>query len=240
MILGGILALFVPLPMFRGMGAGLIVTGLSGLTVNVLMMSGVNSEIAMTIGSSLNVVVGAVMLFTPMAPMGVALIGGGLVAIAGGWISVALGGEFKTGAMVGARVGMLVALAFMPKVLALKASFKASSAKSDLANGVGEKHHFLTNKHKTFVNRFKKITDQYGLDLNDSWNLEFMTGHKGRHTHDYHRFMLKETIRIHDIANGNKTIFMQEFNNLKTTVKNNSGMLQKGFDWELFNSRWRM
>ena len=91
-------------------------------------------------------------------------------------------------------------------------------------------HHFISNKNKQFTPEFEKITDRYGLDLNGQWNIELMP-HSGRHPNAYHSFILKELLRINDIANGDVSIFLEEFAKIKEYIIANPDILYKAY-WE--------
>ena len=47
----------------------------------------------------------------------------------------------------------------------------------------------------------------------------------------YHDWMLEELQTIDKVADGNRDVFLQMFEDVKTTVKDNSDMLRKTF-WE--------
>ena len=36
------------------------------------------------------------------------------------------------------------------------------------------------------------MTGEYGLNLDGDWNTDFVVGHKGAHSKNYHKFVLKE------------------------------------------------
>ena len=85
----------------------------------------------------------------------------------------------------------------------------------------------LTNVNKTYTPKFKAITDKYGLNLNKKSNIFEMDNHLGRHTTNYHEFMLKELQRIDNYANGDLSSFMQGFENLARYVKYNPGIMYR-------------
>ena len=87
-----------------------------------------------------------------------------------------------------------------------------------------EKHHFLSNKNKKYTPQFEAITNKYGLDLNKSWNIRPLTGHRGRHTNAYHEYMLDQIRSIDAIANGDKAQFLSSFNKIIDLISNNPAM----------------
>ena len=91
-----------------------------------------------------------------------------------------------------------------------------------------QEHHYLTNKSKRYTMKFKEITDKYDLDLDGSWNKELLP-HQGRHPYEYHDYMLKNVKSIDKLANGDKKIFLELFENVKQEIRNNTEMLYKNF-----------
>jgi RHS repeat-associated protein/uncharacterized repeat protein (TIGR02543 family) len=87
------------------LGAGLIVSGSSMMLSNVLVSSGVNSQLASMVISGLDIIAGTVMLFTPLASLGASMIGSGLLSVAGGYISLSAGADYNLGAYIGGLVG---------------------------------------------------------------------------------------------------------------------------------------
>jgi len=138
---------------------------------------------------------------------------------AGYTISVALGGEFKTGAMVGGMVGTLVALAFMPKVMAVKASFKASSAKSDLANGVQKS-----------VKQLTPISELNHTNKRIMKNIDFADL-----VADAKSGNIRETIKIIDIngskyiLDGNHRVFAMRKAGIQSALTETVSLPHKGF-----------
>lgn len=55
--------------------------------------------------------------------------------------------------------------------------------------------------------------------------------HQGRHPNAYHDWILEELQNIDEIANGNRDVFLQMFEDVKNIVKENPDMLRKAF-WE--------
>ena len=91
-------------------------------------------------------------------------------------------------------------------------------------------HHFASNKSSKYTSQFESITKKYGLELDDAWNKELMP-HQGRHPNAYHDWMLEELQTIDKVADGNRDVFLQMFEDVKITVKENPDMLRKAF-WE--------
>ena len=90
-------------------------------------------------------------------------------------------------------------------------------------------HHYATNKSQKYTEAFKKIAEKYGLDLDDSWNKELLP-HQGRHPNEYHEFVLDEMVQIDSIAQGNKDIFLELFEqNVKSIIRGNPEMLYKHY-----------
>jgi len=55
--------------------------------------------------------------------------------------------------------------------------------------------------------------------------------HQGRHPNAYHDWILKELQSIDKVAKGNKEVFLELFEGIKNTVKENPDMLRKSF-WD--------
>ena len=91
-----------------------------------------------------------------------------------------------------------------------------------------QEHHYLTNKSKEFTPKIKKITDNYGLNLDGSWNKEVLP-HIGRHAKKYHQFMIEQIKRIDSVAKGNVKVFLQEFETVKAIVRAKPEMMYKAF-----------
>ena len=89
-------------------GVGLIVAGASTLVSAGLETAGVNGKISSIITSSLSILAGIALCFTPFAGIGAGLIGQGIGGLAGGFISESLGGDFSTGAAIGGFIGGIV------------------------------------------------------------------------------------------------------------------------------------
>ena len=92
-------------PGAQAFGVGLIVAGATSLTANILSAAGVNGKVASIITNSLTIAGGIALCFTPFAAMGASMISSGVLGIAGGFISEALGGSFQLGSTIGNIVG---------------------------------------------------------------------------------------------------------------------------------------
>lgn len=89
-------------------GAGLIVSGVSGLAANTMDAIGLDSELAMKIQSGLNFIGGIGLSFIPgLGVLGASMIGAGVLSFAGGYISEALGGSYALGWGIGNVVGSI-------------------------------------------------------------------------------------------------------------------------------------
>ena len=99
----GVVLCFVPGA--QVVGVGVIFAGASITTSNIMEAAGVDSKTASLISSGLDIVVGVALCFTPFAGIGASLIGSGVLGIAGGYVSEALGGSFELGAVIGNIVG---------------------------------------------------------------------------------------------------------------------------------------
>ncbi len=91
--------------------------------------------------------------------------------------------------------------------------------------GCGQNHHFLSNKNKTYTPKFKEVTNKYDLNLNGKWNIKNLENHMGRHTDNYHKYMLKQIQNFDEIANGNKEVFLNLFEGLKDVVSTNQWIM---------------
>lgn len=91
-----------------------------------------------------------------------------------------------------------------------------------------QKHHFLTNKNSSYTSQFEDVVGKYGLNLDESWNIELMP-HRGRHPNAYHEYMLENIKRIDNYAQGNTSAFLNKFTDLKKEIINNPDMLRKSY-----------
>ena len=105
-IAGGI-ALSI-IPGGQALGVAMLVSGSSMMVSNIMSAAGVNGKVASIISSSLNIIGGIALCFTPFAGLGASMIGSGIGGIAGGYISEALGGSFEFGSAIGGILGGIV------------------------------------------------------------------------------------------------------------------------------------
>ena len=104
----------------------------------------------------------------------------------------------------------------------------ASKAVTKNINKPNQIHHYATNKNSTYTPQFQKIADKYGLDLDDIWNKDVLP-HQGRHPNLYHRYVLERINDIDDIAQGDKEVFLELYEELKNHIKANPDMLYKAY-----------
>ena len=78
-------------------------------------------------------------------------------------------------------------------------------------NPSSERHHALSNKHKSYTPQYQEITDRYNMSLDAKENIVELQGHRGRHTNAYHYFMLEALTNLDSIANGNTDTFYEGF-----------------------------
>ena len=102
-----------------------------------------------------------------------------------------------------------------------------SDAAKGLNMALGEKsgiqnHHIVSNKNKKYTPQFTEITDAYGLDLDDEWNIRSMDNHSGRHTNQYHEFVLDALYYIDSVANGRTDLFMEGIEIFADFISNNN------------------
>ncbi|NQI94094.1 AHH domain-containing protein, partial [Streptococcus suis] len=94
-------------------------------------------------------------------------------------------------------------------------------------------HHYATNKSKTYTPDMEKIASDYNLDLDGDWNKELLP-HQGRHPNKYHDMVLEEMYKADAVAQGNREIFLELFEeNVKKVIRKNPAMLYKDF-WRNF------
>ena len=91
-----------------------------------------------------------------------------------------------------------------------------------------QRHHYLSDKHKIFTPQYEEIIEKYGLSLADDWNIELLP-HQGRHTNYYHEYILERIYEIDDIAQGDRTIFLQLFEGVKNYIRSNHDMMYKEY-----------
>ena len=88
-----------------GLGISMIIGGTTSMASNIMSAAGVDGKTASIVNSSLNIIAGIVLCFTPFASMGASMIGSGIGGLTGGYISESLGGSFELGAGIGNIVG---------------------------------------------------------------------------------------------------------------------------------------
>jgi predicted transcriptional regulator len=86
-----------------------------------------------------------------------------------------------------------------------------------------QEHHFLSDKHGVFEEKFLKITSKYGIDDLDDWplNKAFVTDHVGNHSRNddsYHRWMMEALDEIHSRAAGDKAKFEIGFSKICASI----------------------
>ncbi len=90
-----------------------------------------------------------------------------------------------------------------------------------------QKHHFASNKNNYWTPQFKKIADEFGLELNGEWNIESLP-QRGRHPNLYHKFIFVGMKRASIEANGNTEKFLNLFEiYIKNPVRKNPSLLRK-------------
>jgi uncharacterized protein RhaS with RHS repeats len=86
-------------------------------------------------------------------------------------------------------------------------------------------HHFATNKHSKYTPLFSRILKRYGLDLEGSWNTEYLP-HRGRHPNSYHEFVFEGMQRADLSANGHVADFLSAYElYVKQPVRDNPMLL---------------
>jgi hypothetical protein len=94
-------------------------------------------------------------------------------------------------------------------------------------------HHFATNKHSKYTERFKAILQRFGLklDLDDEWN-KGKIPHRGRHAEGYHRWVAEQMERAAWEAQGDPEKFKELYDRyVKQPVRDNPLMVRKEW-WE--------
>jgi len=94
-------ALLCLMPGAQGLGAALLISGVSMTVSNAMSAAGVNGKLASIISSGLDIGIGIALCFTPLAGLGASLIGSGVVGLAGGY-------KFETGAAIGSIIGSVL------------------------------------------------------------------------------------------------------------------------------------
>jgi len=91
-------------------------------------------------------------------------------------------------------------------------------------------HHFASNKNTQFTPEYRDITNKYNLDLNGDWNkMAFDTSvHSGRHSVNYHNFVLEGMKKASSEAGSNTNRFIELFNQyVKQPVAKDPSILYK-------------
>ncbi|MBC6310498.1 hypothetical protein HCJ66_13235 [Listeria sp. FSL L7-1582] len=89
-------------------------------------------------------------------------------------------------------------------------------------------HHYATNKSKTYTHQMESVTKKYGLDLDESWNKELLP-HQGRHPNAYHEYVLDKLNTYDAIAQGDRELFLELYEELKFQIRVNPDMLYKEY-----------
>ena len=116
-------------------GIGLITGGASDLLSSTLGAAGFDSQLVSIVNSSMDVVVGTTLLFTPFAPVGAGMVGSGFGGLIGGAISESLGGSYELGAAIGNIFGGSVGSAVYSKISAFKVPTKVCASKPGKLSG---------------------------------------------------------------------------------------------------------
>lgn len=88
-------------------------------------------------------------------------------------------------------------------------------------------HHFATNKNTTYTPKMAEIAENFGLNLNGSWNKQGLP-HLGRHPNAYHDFVLDGMRRASAGSGGTQAGFLNLFDQyVKQPVIQNPGLLRK-------------
>ena len=90
-----------------------------------------------------------------------------------------------------------------------------------------QKHHVMTNKNKKYTSQFKEIANKYDLNLSSNANVRTVSNHIGRHTANYHDFVLQKVKSFDVVAAGNKQQFMRYFNKLADYIVGHPGIMYK-------------
>ena len=87
-------------------------------------------------------------------------------------------------------------------------------------------HHYATNKNTKYTPQMEEIARKYNLDLDGEWNKGLLP-HQGRHTNQYHEYILKKMRNYDKIAQGDQSVFLGLFEALKDEIKSNPDILYK-------------
>ncbi|MBC2169550.1 T7SS effector LXG polymorphic toxin [Listeria booriae] len=115
-------------------------------------------------------------------------------------------------------------------VYASKEKVVLQNAKANLIPKVKpmQMHHYATNKSKTYTHQMENVTKKYGLDLDESWNKELLP-HQGRHPNAYHEYVLDKLNTYDAIAQGDRELFLELYEELKFQIRVNPDMLYKEY-----------
>lgn len=93
-----------------------------------------------------------------------------------------------------------------------------------------QSHHYVSMLNQKFRAEFQKFEEKYGFNFQkESWNIEELP-HQGRHPDEYHFWVLDQLKTIDKLANGNRQMFINNFEiYIKQHVRNNPEMLYKNF-----------
>ncbi|CAN5758178.1 hypothetical protein BH11BAC7_BH11BAC7_33060 [soil metagenome] len=88
-------------------------------------------------------------------------------------------------------------------------------------------HHYATNKNLMWTPKMADIAKDFGLGLNEPWNMESLP-HLGRHPNAYHQFVLDGMQRAAAEAGGSQSAFIKRFDiYVKQPIRANPGLLRK-------------
>lgn len=83
---------------------------------------------------------------------------------------------------------------------------------SMINKGYVQDHHVASNKNSSrWTAQFESITSNYGLSLNDSWNMILQMPHVGSHVAEYHEWVFENMDRIDAVAAGDAATFRALF-----------------------------
>lgn len=91
-----------------------------------------------------------------------------------------------------------------------------------------EIHHIASNKDPYYTPDFEAIAAKYGLDLDDDWN-KITIKHRGKHVWEYHDFILEQMEGYDSIAKGDKSLFLNLWDELRGIISANPEMLYSEF-----------
>ncbi|WP_448593697.1 RHS repeat-associated core domain-containing protein [Thermoflexus hugenholtzii] len=111
-----------------------------------------------------------------------------------------------------ARVGLIGGVRKIGKEAGETATRRAAQAGGEEAAEElpSRMHHFATNKNRKWTPQFAEILQNYGLDLDEAWNQEFLP-QRGHHLDAYHEWVLEQMGKIDKKAQGNREVFLELF-----------------------------